>query len=186
MTNDDHAVPVYHDRLHKAVLPDALCHVSHLRGVVLFGVGVIWRQLRQPSVFDSHKVTSCARFGHRHLRLCGTGGRAARTEEKGEEYFRGCPPRKTAAYSGIARRSSRPRAARHRADAEIAGMSWTPASSNKDERGVFSRGASIPPLRRQRRRRRRVLSLAIRMQLLVTTLADGLQLPGIAIVDGQC
>ena len=37
-----------------------------------------------------------------------------------------------------------------------------------------------------RRRRRRVLPLAIRMQLLMTTLADGLQLPGIAIVDGQC
>lgn len=45
--DDDNAVPVYHDRLHKAVLPDALCHVSHLRGVVLFGVGSIRRQLRQ-------------------------------------------------------------------------------------------------------------------------------------------
>lgn len=140
VTNDDHAGPVYHDRLHKAKLPDALRHVSHLRGVVPFGVGAIRCQLRQRPALDSHKVTSRARFGHRHLRLCGTGGQAARTEEKGEEYFRGCPPRKTAVYSGIARRFSRPRAARHRADAEIAGMSWTPSSSNKDARSVFSRG----------------------------------------------
>lgn len=75
--------------------------------------------------------------------FCGFAGRADEPPEprgKGKEYFRGCSPRKTAVYSEIAQRFSRPRAARRRADAEIAGMSWTPASSNKDARGVFFEG----------------------------------------------
>ena len=56
-------------------------------------------------------------------------------------------PRKAAVYSEIARRFSRPRAARRRADAEIAGMSWTPTSSKQRPQAVFLRGVSptVPP-----------------------------------------
>ena len=53
-------------------------------------------------------------------------------------------PRKAAVNSGIARRFSRPRAARRRADAEIAGMSWTPASSEQRPQAVFLRGGVSP------------------------------------------
>lgn len=53
-------------------------------------------------------------------------------------------PRKTAVYSEIARRFSRPHAARRRADAEIAGMSWTPASSEQRPQAVFLRGGVSP------------------------------------------
>ena len=144
MTNDDHAVPVYHDRLHKAELADALRHVSHLRGVVLFCIGAIRRQLRQPSVFNSHDVTSCARFGHQHLRLCGTGGHAARTAGKGKEYFRSCPPRKTAAslkLPGDSRAHAQRGTAQTRKSLECLG----PPRVATRTRGAFFRGGVINP-----------------------------------------
>lgn len=96
-----------------------------------------------------------------------------------------CLPRKAAVYSGIVRRFSRPRAARHRADAEIAGMSRTPTSSNEGARAVFLRGGSVPPFRRQRRRCWHVLALALWVQCFMTALAHSLQLPPASVVDRQ-
>lgn len=94
-------------------------------------------------------------------------------------------PRKAAVYSGIARRFSRPRAARRRADARISGMPWTHASSEQRPQAVFSEGGSVPPFRRQRRRCWHALALALWVQRFMTALAHSLQLPPASVVDRQ-
>ena len=54
MTDDDHAVGVDHDRLDESVLPDALCHIGHLAGIVFFRVGGIGDDVCQPPHLNFH------------------------------------------------------------------------------------------------------------------------------------
>ena len=54
VADDDHAVPVYHDRLDESILPDALCHVGHLAGIVLLCIGGIGDDIRESPHLNLH------------------------------------------------------------------------------------------------------------------------------------